>query len=88
MTLRLAAIGAQFVAYLLFLWWRGGRGAPLAEDQTDELIARIKQRADKAEDGSEAEILGHLRLLAEDRAGCIRTRHRIGPPPPQQHCAD
>lgn len=87
MSVKLVIVGAITLTYLAFLWWYGGRSSPMTEDETDELIRRIRQAADDRPK-TEPEILVQFRTLCAQDDGrafsvvnLLRFRERAEYPP-------
>lgn len=81
-------IGALLV-YALFLWWYGGRGRPLSQDEIESFLARLAARAR----GPQAEaLLADVRRLVADDDGrefvmqnLVRHRAKALYPPGHEH---
>jgi len=63
---------ATLALYLLFLWWYGGRGAPMGPQEVDRRLAAIEASASPGSRGQgtpQGEIIQELRRLAQSDDG-------------------
>lgn len=64
-SLELAGIAFFLLLYGVFLFWYGGRGQPLSQEEADAFLAEIERRSD----GTEGSLLQELRELTKSDDG-------------------
>ncbi len=57
------------ILYIVFLFWYGGRGKPLAQAEVESLLAEIKRRSGKEPQAEEPPIIDQFRALAKNDDG-------------------
>jgi hypothetical protein len=89
------AVVAFALIYLLFLFWYGGRGRPLAPDEVDTLLERVQQSSRAVGAPMEQNLLNSLREVVQDDDGrefvmvnLIRFRTKAVYPPGWDHGDD